>query len=178
MRVSPSPSDIRLKLLRLLDDAGWLPDASLIALLHAVRYVSCRQVWTYSPPSDPVFPADDVLAARILRIKGRRWAKVKKDVLSFFDKCEGGYRLKPHLDWIEIVGGYDRPAMPPSLRISIGRRDNWTCGYCGSTDGPFDIDHIVPLSRGGSNVDPDNLICACAPCNRSKGSKLVSEWVS
>lgn len=40
----------------------------------------------------------------------------------------------------------------------------------------FDVDHIRPLSRGGSNW-PDNLACACASCNRSKNDKTLDEWL-
>lgn len=50
------------------------------------------------------------------------------------------------------------------------------CAYCGVEVGQnYDVDHIVPLSRGGGN-GPDNLAIACPSCNRSKGSKLLEEW--
>jgi 5-methylcytosine-specific restriction endonuclease McrA len=50
------------------------------------------------------------------------------------------------------------------------------CAYCGVSlvDG-YHIDHVVPISRGGSNW-PENLALACPRCNDSKGSKLLSEW--
>ena len=38
---------------------------------------------------------------------------------------------------------------------------------------PYHIDHIVPLSRGGSNW-PSNLQLLCAPCNLSKHNSV--EW--
>lgn len=47
------------------------------------------------------------------------------------------------------------------------------CSYCG--DPATVIDHVVPLSRGGTN-ELANLAPACAPCNGSKGAKLLSEW--
>jgi 5-methylcytosine-specific restriction endonuclease McrA len=37
------------------------------------------------------------------------------------------------------------------------------------------VDHVVPLSRGGSN-DISNLVIACQTCNLSKNSKLPHEW--
>lgn len=36
-------------------------------------------------------------------------------------------------------------------------------------------DHIIPLSRGGSDW-PDNIQLLCSWCNDSKGVKLMSEW--
>jgi hypothetical protein len=49
------------------------------------------------------------------------------------------------------------------------------CTYCGTTSGPFALDHVVPVSRGGSNHYA-NLTPACVPCNASKGSRTLEEW--
>src|SRR5712672_2699521 len=38
-------------------------------------------------------------------------------------------------------------------------------------------DHVVPLSRGGSNALV-NIATPCRPCNLSKGSKTAEEWGS
>ena len=47
------------------------------------------------------------------------------------------------------------------------------CAYCG---GAYEaIDHVVPLSRGGTNYIANIRPC-CTTCNSSKGSKLLSEW--
>lgn len=37
------------------------------------------------------------------------------------------------------------------------------------------IDHILPLSRGGSN-NIDNLVIACHRCNESRNNRLPHEW--
>jgi 5-methylcytosine-specific restriction endonuclease McrA len=43
------------------------------------------------------------------------------------------------------------------------------------SDKQLEADHILPLSRGGSNAFV-NLATACRPCNLSKGSKTVEDW--
>lgn len=67
-----------------------------------------------------------------------------------------------------------RQAIPAGLRAEVIR--SGACAYCGCTSGPFEVDHIIPVSRGGGN-DPENLTCACRSCNRSKGAKTINEWV-
>lgn len=50
------------------------------------------------------------------------------------------------------------------------------CPYCEQPiDGPPDPDHVVPLSRGGSNGSSNILPC-CRPCNSDKRDLLLSEW--
>lgn len=60
--------------------------------------------------------------------------------------------------------------------LNINQRNK--CAYCGVQLGnKYHVDHIIPLSRGGSN-DFDNLALACPRCNMSKGDKLISEWIT
>lgn len=61
------------------------------------------------------------------------------------------------------------------LRRAVFVRDDFTCTYCGERARRLECDHIVAVSRGGSN-DMDNLTTACRPCNRAKRDKTVSEW--
>lgn len=57
-------------------------------------------------------------------------------------------------------------------------RQGGLCAYCGvELKHKYEVDHVIPLSRGGSN-NKSNLALACQYCNRSKGSKLLSEWVN
>lgn len=53
------------------------------------------------------------------------------------------------------------------------RLKNSVCATCGSQD-QIEIDHIIPLSRGGKH-SIGNLQPLCRFHNRSKGSKFVSE---
>mgnify|MGYP002813225513 FL=1 len=55
---------------------------------------------------------------------------------------------------------------------------DFSCTYCHtkiSRRVPPTIDHIVPLSRGGTN-DLQNLTIACRSCNARKGTKSFSEF--
>ena len=71
--------------------------------------------------------------------------------------------------------GRSRPKLRKSKKSAVFARDGNQCAYCGSVDGPFHIDHVHPICRGGSNAI-DNLTVACVACNLSKGGKTLSEW--
>lgn len=49
------------------------------------------------------------------------------------------------------------------------------CCYCGATQVPLQMEHIVPRSRGGSDR-VDNLALACEPCNVKKGMQTAREF--
>jgi len=51
-------------------------------------------------------------------------------------------------------------------------RDNYTCQVCGFQANSWqeaqnlDVHHIVPVSKGGECLDPENLITLCKKCHR------------
>jgi hypothetical protein len=49
------------------------------------------------------------------------------------------------------------------------------CAYCGKTDVPLEVEHIVPRARGGSHRI-SNLTLACKPCNKKKGTQTATEF--
>lgn len=54
---------------------------------------------------------------------------------------------------------------------------NRVCGVCGTTEN-LSFDHIIPISRGGSD-EPENIQTLCRVCNSRKGvspSVNPSEW--
>ena len=59
-------------------------------------------------------------------------------------------------------------------RRAVLARDSWTCQYCGSTKSGLTVDHVIPRSRGGKSVW-ENIVAACATCNRRKGNRLPRE---
>lgn len=67
-----------------------------------------------------------------------------------------------------------RKAISNGLRFDVLSRDGFTCQYCGKSapDVELEIDHVVPVARGGGN-DKANLIAACDVCNSGKKAKLI-----
>lgn len=59
-------------------------------------------------------------------------------------------------------------------------RDGYACQYCGRHRSELrgreflTRDHILPVSRGGTNVW-DNVVTACSKCNNRKGDHLPEE---
>jgi hypothetical protein len=63
--------------------------------------------------------------------------------------------------------------------LKLFKRDLFTCEYCSAIiEGPYHLEHIVPLCKGGGN-DIFNLAISCPKCNNGlggKGVKLLEEW--
>jgi 5-methylcytosine-specific restriction endonuclease McrA len=53
---------------------------------------------------------------------------------------------------------------------------NRTCQYCGVTDKPFEVDHIHPISKGGSDR-VSNLTLPCHDCNQAKGNQDIKVFL-
>ena len=95
---------------------------------------------------------------------------------------------------VSVVAEYDAWARSPSTRIrlpsvvalrkyqrtpnrvaftrfNVFLRDRFTCQYCGQafSSSTLTFEHVIPRSRGGRTTWT-NIVTACAPCNRGKGS--------
>lgn len=82
---------------------------------------------------------------------------------------ENGYM---ELRWFASVGT-GRTGLGAKLRddvLSPGR-----CMACGTTSAAFVVDHIVPISRGGTS-ERENLQPLCVSCNSRKGTKTMEEF--
>jgi 5-methylcytosine-specific restriction protein A len=64
-----------------------------------------------------------------------------------------------------------RRPIPASVRQAIYERDSYTCVTCDAYNTALSLDHIIPVSRGGSD-DPSNLQTMCLPCNLRKGARV------
>jgi len=61
------------------------------------------------------------------------------------------------------------------IRAYVLEKFGHRCAYCHTEQGPFELDHIRPRSRGGSSR-VWNLALSCHDCNVAKGSLTASEW--
>jgi len=104
-------------------------------------------------------------------------------------------------DWVDIPPQSNEDSIvTPTLRIRIPRvvllvdfdrlprhevrftrknifyRDRNRCQYCGHKFQTRDLnlDHVVPLSRGGKSTW-ENVVCCCIKCNSRKGGLLPEE---
>ncbi len=177
MRLVPDTDDLFLKAALLFDPrVQVLEPIELQALLRIVSAYAATLVWTYTPPSSEGLPDNDRRLARIAGLSLAEWLNVRIVVAQFFSITDARWRLRE--DWLRVTPqlGTKRPAISAGKRASVLAASNYRCGYCGA-DGPFDLDHVIPVSQGGSH-DEENLIAACWRCNRSKGGRTPEAWLS
>ena len=66
--------------------------------------------------------------------------------------------------------------IPPLTNQALFARDRNTCLYCGNpfSDAMLTRDHVVPVSKGGSDLW-DNVVASCKRCNHRKGNRLLED---
>jgi hypothetical protein len=69
------------------------------------------------------------------------------------------------------AGGFVREAIPERVRHEVWRRDQGRCVDCGSRE-RLEFDHIIPVSKGGSNT-ARNIELRCEACNRRKSATVT-----
>jgi hypothetical protein len=69
---------------------------------------------------------------------------------------------------IQVRTAILRSQLTRAKRFAILKRDNYTCHYCHRTGIPLEVEHLIPLYKGGTN-DDGNLVAACHDCNQGKG---------
>lgn len=61
------------------------------------------------------------------------------------------------------------------LKEDIKLEFAFCCAYCGVKSKKLTLDHVLAESKGGIK-SRSNLVPACARCNKSKGSKHLTDW--
>jgi hypothetical protein len=117
------------------------------------------------------------------------WARRVRELRS-----QEGMDIQTHNDRTDLRPGEymlvslePRPAfsaiVPPAQRVRILHRNGMTCQLCGAGAGeldPYDpskrvrlhVDHIVPVSEGGTSED-DNLRALCSACNEGRSNLQI-----
>lgn len=67
--------------------------------------------------------------------------------------------------------------IPATFIKWLGSSQNWRCVVCKTKLVKYEVDHIVPLSKGGKH-EKHNLQLLCVPCNRRKSSKDPIEFMN
>src|SRR5262245_45921304 len=118
-------------------------------------------------------PVGSLRLARVAGLTNDEWQAIKPAVLPLLRGVQP--KIADSLKYIRTFDGQRLPSAAWHIvRSIVMERDRYACTYCGS-DKQLEGDHILPLSRGGSNAFV-NLATACRPCNLSKGSKALEDW--
>jgi len=84
---------------------------------------------------------------------------------------------------LELLTSFESPAdesvedlaharlIPTSVKLEVWKRDKGQCQKCGSKDN-LHFDHIIPFSRGGSSITPQNIQLLCARHNIQKLARI------
>ena len=164
-----------------------------------------RTIWTHPAFADEPFSEREAFmwmigeggsVATTIRGLATRWQWSLRRVAQFLRKMErrglvcisgaGSLRVvtaagsspieEPKAMHLPSAGSWRGNALPASTRKRILDRDGKVCRWCGATDGPWHIDHIKAVAKGGKDADA-NLCVSCAPCNLAKGTKAPEEWL-
>jgi 5-methylcytosine-specific restriction endonuclease McrA len=101
--------------------------------------------------------------------RAERTAYMREWCLRNPDKARANYLRRDSLE--RAAGG---SLVTDRDLVRLVRRHRGMCAYCGLR--PYEhFDHVIPLVRGGRH-SIGNLMPACAPCNLSKGSRLLADW--
>jgi len=139
-------------------------------------HLGAQTVHTMGEPSnDPKIENDIKILKRVLYCSKKQWLESTRDLSRFFDIQHDYIRISD--DSIIVISKQgSRPATTQTIRNQISLRDGEMCVYCGDTEGPFEIDHLWPVVKGGTS-EASNLVCSCKSCNRSKSSMSLREWM-
>lgn len=121
----------------------------------------------------PAPQADVVSTVRYTSPKGQN--SYAKTVRWNYSQLVAGFQSARDARRYRSTAEFQRSLMTPRLRTDILRRDGHRCRMCGASPGTgatLHVDHIIPVSRGGTTV-PENLQTLCQTCNLGKSNRFV-----
>lgn len=91
------------------------------------------------------------------------------DLIDGVNDKKNGFYLNQEI-WNAICR-VERGKVSNKLRFSIYARDGYRCRKCGRKTNTLEIDHIIPIAKGGKTVY-ENLQTLCHRCNTRKGANI------
>lgn len=92
-----------------------------------------------------------------------------RDLITYIDQKRGSYYTN---SWIwEAICRVERGKVSNKLRFAIYQRDGYRCQRCHRKTNDLEIDHIIPIARGGK-TEYSNLQTLCRRCNKMKGTNI------
>jgi len=101
------------------------------------------------------------------KLSKKRWAAENRD------KAAESSRISSNVYYAKKRGAGGHYETDDIHRLFLEQSGVCLCGK--SLNDGYHIDHIIPVSRGGTTW-PSNLQLLCPRCNLSKGSKTMEEW--
>ena len=99
-------------------------------------------------------------------------AEMLENGYGFIHTCNMEFALPSVIRLSSLVR---RPRPQPKLsRVEIFNRDHNTCQYCGKQSQVLTLDHVMPRNQGGKHTW-ENLVSACASCNRRKAGRTPEQ---
>lgn len=92
-----------------------------------------------------------------------------KGIIAKLNQKNGTFFLNNEI-WASLCR-VERGKVTNKVRFSIYKRDHYRCKKCGIKINDLEIDHIIPIAKGGKSTY-DNLQTLCRNCNYKKGSSL------
>ena len=96
-----------------------------------------------------------------------------KQVIKDLSKKDGNRYLDREIwDSVSIV---ERAKVSNKLRFAIYNRDGYRCRICHRKTNDLEIDHIIPIAKGGK-TEYNNLQTLCKKCNKEKSDKIMVDY--
>jgi len=141
-----------------------LPD--LVLLAWTLTTVAAWVFWVFI---EPPIPDEDWFTERV------GFPTMLAGISFFFLSGTLTFMEQMRTEWRAVRGkpleaGFRREYIPARVRNEVWRRAQGRCEECGRRE-RLELDHIVPVSKGGSNTWR-NLQLLCERCNRRKSDSI------
>lgn len=92
-----------------------------------------------------------------------------EDIIRRLSLKRGNYYLDKEI-W-DAICRVERGKVTNRMRFAVYERDHYRCRKCGRRTNDLEVDHIIPIAKGGKSTF-SNLQTLCHRCNYNKGSNI------